>query len=270
MPVNLNPHSSWAEVYDLAYDRSFGEFYNRLTDATIQVITDGIHHGGSIVDFGAGTGRLSIPLANMNFEVTAVDPCREMLCQLEQKKREGMRLSTVCSKMQDFKDSNFDCALCVFTVLSYLLYEESLKKALSAAYGALKPNGMLLIDIPSRTIFQNYSRKDELIERVVSVIQDSGDIYNYHETLKVKGANGDESTYTDEFKIRYWPPEYVLNNLEATGFVFEADLTEYFSGTGSHYWIIYVRFSTVQFEINHINIRIFILLLPLPFDIVKL
>jgi len=51
VPVNRNPHSSWAEVYDLAYDRSFGELYNRLTAATIQVITDRIHPGGSIVDF---------------------------------------------------------------------------------------------------------------------------------------------------------------------------------------------------------------------------
>ena len=81
MPVNRNPHSSWAEVYDLAYDQSFGEFYNRLTAATIQVVTDILQPGGSIVDFGAGTGRLSIPLAGKNFEVTAVDPCFEMLCQ---------------------------------------------------------------------------------------------------------------------------------------------------------------------------------------------
>lgn len=99
MPVNRNPHSSWADVYVLAYDRSFGEFYNRLTVAIIQVITDRICPGGSIVDFGAGTGRLSIPLADKGFEVTAVDPCWEMLCQLEQKKREGMKLRTVCSKM---------------------------------------------------------------------------------------------------------------------------------------------------------------------------
>ena len=238
MPVNRNPHSSWAEVYDLAYDRSFGEFYNSLTDITIQVITDKLHSGGSIVDFGAGTGRLSIPLANKNFEVTAVDPCCEMLCQLEQKKRAGMKLRTVCSKMQDFKESNFDFSLCVFTVLLYLLDEESLKKALSAAHGALKPDGMLLIDIPSRTIFQNYSRKDDLIERFVSVIEENGDIYRYQEELKVKGPVGNESTYSDEFKIRYWPSEYVNKILADIGFTLEADLTDHFSGTGSHYWIM--------------------------------
>jgi len=30
-----------------------------------------------------GTGRLAIPLAEKNFEVTAVDPFREMLCLME-------------------------------------------------------------------------------------------------------------------------------------------------------------------------------------------
>jgi precorrin-6B methylase 2 len=100
MPVNRNPHSSWAEVYDLAYHRSFGEFYNELTIATIRVIKDRIRSSGSIVDFGAGTGRLSIPLADDGFEVTAVEPCREMLDQLKRKKRKHMKLRTVCSKMQ--------------------------------------------------------------------------------------------------------------------------------------------------------------------------
>ena len=186
MLVNSSPHSSWAKVYDLAYDRSFGEFYNSLTVATIQVITDIIRPGGRIVDFGAGTGRLSIPLAEDDFEVTSVDPCYEMLCQLKQKKREGMRLRTVCSRMQDFREDDFDLAICVFTVLLYLLDEESLKKAISVAHDSLKPGGLLLIDIPSRTIFQNYSVKDDLMERSVSVIKDNEDIYRYQEELQVK------------------------------------------------------------------------------------
>ena len=238
MPVNRNPHSSWAEVYDFAYHRSFGEFYNELTIATIRVIKDRIRSSGSIVDFGAGTGRLSIPLADDGFEVTAVEPCREMLDQLKRKKRKHMKLHTVCSKMQDFKDGNFDFALCVFTVLLYLLDKESLKKALSAAHGALKPDGMLLIDIPTKTIFQNFLKKDNVIERFVCVIEENGDIYRYQEKLNVIGSSGDRSTYSDEFKIRYWPPEYMRKVLKETGFVIEADLSDYFSGTGSHYWIM--------------------------------
>lgn len=232
MPVNRTPHSSWAEAYDLAYGRSFGGFYDRLTAATIQVITNRLRPGGRIVDFGAGTGRLSIPLADKNFEVTAVDPCYEMLCQLEKKQRKGMKLRTICSKMQDFKENNFDLALCVFTVLLYLLDEESLKNALSAAHGALNSDGMLLIDIPSRTIFQSYSRKDDLLDRFVSVTEENDDIYHYQEKLIVREPSGSESTYSDEFKIRYWPSEYVSDILAGIGFTLEADLTDHFSGTG--------------------------------------
>jgi len=238
MPVSAQPHASWADVYDLAYERSFGEFYNQLTDATVQVIAERVQPPARIVDFGAGTGRLSIPLAEMGFDVTAVEPCLEMLSQLKQKKRQAA-LRTVCSKMEDFvSDERFDVALCVFTVLLYLLDEESLTKALTAAHASLKSGGILLIDIPSKAIFQGYSRCDHLIERSVSVVNQTGDIFIYQEDLKVKQLNGDEVKYSDTFQIRYWPTEKVTEVLAESGFVLEADLSGYFSGAGSHYYIM--------------------------------
>lgn len=233
------PHSSWADVYDLAYEHSFGEFYNQLTEVTIQVIAERVHPPAKIVDFGAGTGRLSIPLAEQGFEVTAVDPCSGMLKQLERKSHQGT-LHTVNSKMEDFTgDGSFDMALCVFTVLLYLLDENSLNKALIAAHTSLKPGGFLLIDIPSRAIFSSYSRDDHLIKRTVSVINQTGNIYSYQEDMKVKLQDGRESRYQDTFSIRYWPPELVMKALqEGVGFVLEADLTHRFSGSGSHYYIM--------------------------------
>ena len=236
--MSSRPHSSWAEVYDIDYQRSFGNFYKHLTEATIELISNGVHPPAKIVDFGAGTGRLAIPLAQLGFDVTAVEPCSEMLNQLKKKDSQAS-VKRVCSTMEDFKtEEKFDIALCVFTVILYLLDVESLKKALSTAYEILKPDGRLLIDIPSRTIFRNYSTKDNLIERRVSVIPENDNIYRYQEDLKVKEPNGDESEYSDEFNIRYWPSEYVHNILTATGFILEVDLTEHFSGTGSHYWIM--------------------------------
>lgn len=241
MHVNRNPHSSWAEVYDLVYTRSFGDFYNNLTDATIQVITDRLSPGGRIVDFGAGTGRLSIPLADKKFEVTAVDPCREMLCQLEKKKREGMNLRTTCSKMEDFKENNFDFALCVFTVLAYFLDEESLKKSLSAAHGALNSDGILFIDIPFEKLFKSSCKKykDDVLERLVTVTEENENICHYQEESIIRESSGNESTYSDEFKIRYWPSKYVSDIMRDIGFTLEADLMRYpFSAACAHYWIM--------------------------------
>ena len=73
------PHDSWASVYELAYRRSFGTFYKQLTDLTLQTIKEYLPMGSSIIDFGAGTGRLSIPLAKKGYKVTAVEPSEAMM-----------------------------------------------------------------------------------------------------------------------------------------------------------------------------------------------
>ncbi|MBT4668103.1 MAG: class I SAM-dependent methyltransferase [Candidatus Ruthia sp.] len=101
MPVDSKPHSSWADVYDLVYEHSFRNFYHELTNVTLSVIEDRVNSNSRIVDFGAGTGRLSIPLSKKGFDVVAVDPCEEMLAQLKQKQQNG-KLQTICLKMENF------------------------------------------------------------------------------------------------------------------------------------------------------------------------
>ena len=50
------PHASWAGIYDLVYEESFGQFYDALTNTTIDQIKKTVQPPASIVDFGAGTG----------------------------------------------------------------------------------------------------------------------------------------------------------------------------------------------------------------------
>ena len=238
MPVSSMPHSSWAEVYDFAYKYSFGSLYSQLTDATIEVITNRIKPPAKIVDFGAGTGRLSIPLAKMGYKVVAVEPCAEMLTRLEQK-RDGVAVTTACLKMEEFvSNEEFEFALCVFTVLLYLLDEEALIKSMSMAYASLKPKGRLLIDIPSKAIFQGFVSRNTKIERSVSVTPKSDDVFNYQESIEVKNNNGVMSKYKDEFLIRYWREEKVLAILKEIGFILAKDLSSSFVGTGSSYYIM--------------------------------
>lgn len=238
MPVDSKPHSSWADVYDLVYEHSFRNFYHELTNVTLSVIEDRVNSNSRIVDFGAGTGRLSIPLSKKGFDVVAVDPCEEMLAQLKQKQQNG-KLQTICLKMENFTtDDKFDVALCVFTVLLYLLDEKSLLKALSAAYQSLNPGGILLIDIPSEGIFHGYSYNEDALERSVSIAEQGENIYKYSELIKIESGDGEEQCYQDEFTIRYWPKETVLENLYGVGFSLEEDLFEMFSGTGSNYFIM--------------------------------
>ena len=111
------PHASWADVYDLAYEESYGDFYNSLTETTVEQIKGIVESPARIVDFGAGTGRLAIPLASCGYDVLAVEPSGTMLSQMH-KKPGGDAIPGFTGKMQDFQtDTPFDMAICVFTVL---------------------------------------------------------------------------------------------------------------------------------------------------------
>ncbi len=231
-----DPHSSWAEYYDTVYKESFGFFYGDLTKATLEVIRVCLEPPARIVDFGAGTGRLSIPLAELGYDVEAVDPCRPMLEQLKSKTG-GEEINIVNCLMQDFQsEKKFDMALCVFTVLTYILDDKSLKRSIQSAASALKPEGLLLIDIPSRYLFQSYSRKTQKIDRIVSIMPEDEVLYSYEESITVKCDDGNIVT-SDRFTIRYWDPEHVIDVLGRNGFSVLKDLSSTFAGTGSQYFL---------------------------------
>ena len=71
----MSAHDSWADDYDCAYKLQYQEGcrYQQFTDQTLDVIRQLEAPPARIVDFGAGTGRLAIPLARMGYRVTAVE-----------------------------------------------------------------------------------------------------------------------------------------------------------------------------------------------------
>jgi SAM-dependent methyltransferase len=234
------PHTSWAEFYDTAYEQCFGESYQIFTRRIVEKIADYVQPPARIVDFGAGTGRLSIPLASMGYDVVAVEPCRQMLEQLSGKTG-GKLVTTVESKMQDFQTiDKFDMAICVFTVLLYLLDEDALQKSIAAAADALKTGGLLLIDIPDKAVFHSYRKRNAEIERYVTVTAQGDDLYCYEESTTVT-SGGKSSSYSDKFMIRYWEKEYVIKLMQSHGLVIKEDLTEHFYETGSPYFLMCKR-----------------------------
>jgi SAM-dependent methyltransferase len=160
-----------------------------------------------------------------------------MLDQLSGKQG-GERVTTVVGRMQDFLSvDKFEMAICVFTVLLYLLDEESLERSIQAAADALRPGGLLLIDIPSRRVFQNYHRRTPEMNRSVIVLPQGGDLYRYEEATTVNPC-GSAFSYSDKFSIRYWEVEHVMKILANHGLSMVRHLTEAFSETGSQYFLM--------------------------------
>lgn len=237
MSIETVPHASWADVYDMVYERSFGQLYTHLTDITIETINKLVVPPARIIDFGAGTGRLSIPLAELGYMVTAVEPSKEMLNKLKQKDH-AYSVRSVISTMQEYKgNGDHDLALCVFTVLLYLLDERSLKEALIAAYGSLKKDALFLLDIPSEHLFHSYSFSDEKISRHVNIKNVKDNIYEYTENIIVSNSYHEDTEYSDTFPIKHWSTDEVFNMLEEIGFIFINDESKQFKGTGSQYFV---------------------------------
>lgn len=113
-----------------------------------------------IVEIGAGSGRLAIPLAKANKSVIAVDSSSRMLDIL--KSRLSQEPSDIQSRVQIVETdasaltlkSKYDLIIVSFFTFNYFLTPKIQKKALRAFYGHLNIEGRILIDvfIPLRRI----------------------------------------------------------------------------------------------------------------------
>ncbi len=107
--------------------------------------------GGPVLDLGAGTGRLTIPLAEAGYLVTGIDSAAEMLAIARQKvERAGLagRVSLIEIDFTQVElDNKFGLAYCGFNGFLHLLDTEDQVIALQAWRRHLRPDGLLVIDI---------------------------------------------------------------------------------------------------------------------------
>lgn len=100
--------------------------------------------GKKILDVGAGTGRLSIPLHKMGANVVAVDSSEEMLKVL-QKKCAGVStgVSTLVADAEDlpFEDNLFDITIATFLIV----HLKDPSRFFDEVYRVLKEGGMFLV-----------------------------------------------------------------------------------------------------------------------------
>jgi SAM-dependent methyltransferase len=102
--------------------------------------------GGRVLELGAGTGRVAIPLAEQGCTVTAVDASPDMISILKSKDPDG-RVNAVLADMADPPvQGPFDLIYAVYNVL-YELHVQDLQVAcLSSAARLLRSGGALVIE----------------------------------------------------------------------------------------------------------------------------
>lgn len=144
MPV----FGAYSRYYDLLYrDKNSAEEAEYLA-ALISKHDPGAK---SLLDFGCGTGRRDLLLADLGFEAAGVDRSEEMLAVADARR-------PTCDPSRPFPtfhqgdlralrlDRTFDVVTALFRVMSYQAGNQDLRAALATARAHLAPGGLFIFD----------------------------------------------------------------------------------------------------------------------------
>ncbi len=136
----------FADVYD--------DWYADVSDvdATVARVAALAGPGGRVLELGAGSGRLAVPLAGRGLDVWAVDASSAMLDRL--RARPGAdRVHVVLDDMARLDDpalasaaGGFGVVLCAFNTLFNLPDSEAQRRCLARAVDLMAPEGLLVIE----------------------------------------------------------------------------------------------------------------------------
>lgn len=134
----------WAPFYDLTHLGLSGEdtFY----------VGNAVRSGGPVLELGAGTGRLAIPMAMSGVRVAALDNATAMLRELQEKRSclgpiPG-RVWPIAGDMRDFAlAQSFALIVAAYRTLMHLRNEEERRACLACITRHLAPGGRFMANV---------------------------------------------------------------------------------------------------------------------------
>ena len=148
--VDLGAHEHYrdAALYDYEYRRRRDDvrWYVELAQRLVPA-------GGRILELGAGSGRVTVPLARAGFAVTALDHAPAMLAALDERRARlpaavAARISPVQGDLRTFAlGRRFDLVIAAFNVVEHLYTRVEVDAFLRAVRRHLRPGARLAFDV---------------------------------------------------------------------------------------------------------------------------
>ena len=123
--------------------------------------------GRQALDVGCGTGKSTLPLLELGYEVTGCDPVPAML---EAARRKEPALRLVSAEITQLPVlGQFDYITCLNDVCNYVLDPDDLLRAFNALAANLAPGGVLLFDVCTPALYRDLYRRTERREHAGKV-----------------------------------------------------------------------------------------------------
>lgn len=167
-----------------------------------------------VLDIGAGTGFLSLLLARLGHEVTALDLSSGMLARLEEKAtRERLSIQTVSASADEPPKGHFDAI-----VERHVLWTLPDPRAALAAWRAVAPQGrLLLFEVHVPRVGHRRERLSGRIDRMESVRSLARNALRHRRAGRGHLDGYDPSLSTQLPLLLRMTPEHVVSAVEETG-----------------------------------------------------
>ena len=135
----INYYNKFNEDKRLTRRRGEVEFITSL-----KYIKEYLKKGDKIIDIGAGTGRYSLELERLGYDVTAVELVKHNIKQIEQKSKTIKTILGNAKNLSMIKDNTYNLTL-LFGPMYHLISKEEKIKAINEAKRITKKNGIIMI-----------------------------------------------------------------------------------------------------------------------------
>ena len=211
-------YHSFAWAYDLVVASPGGP----APHAMARALRGRVGTGALVLDAGCGSGRYAAELAATGFRVTGVDRSPELIAVAEAR---GARARFEVGDLREWAPSEaFDAAVCR-GVLNDLITDEDRSAAVAGLQRALRPGGVLVVDVRDWEASVERYEQRPWFERVVetprgrlefrsqTVLERSAHTLLIHERIRL----GNEGVGFD-FAMRCWTAAELEAALRAAGF----------------------------------------------------
>ncbi|MEU6237764.1 class I SAM-dependent methyltransferase [Kitasatospora sp. NPDC047058] len=142
----------------VAYGENVGDFYDMLYPAhevpdVVAFVRGHVAEGARIVEFGTGTGRVAVPLAEHGYEVHGMDASPAMLDILKSKDPAGLVTVHTADFTRDVVGRDFDLCLLVNNTLFMMPSQDEQRTVLRRAAEHVAPGGLLVVECYEPTFF---------------------------------------------------------------------------------------------------------------------
>lgn len=227
----MEQYGSFAYIYDELMD---DVDYEKWVEHIEEIIEYNRADVKNILELACGTGNITIPLAEKEYDIAGIDISEEML-DVAFNKSEEMQIPLVLLEQDiielDFDLYDLDCILCACDGFNYITSLEDLKKVFAKSYELLKKDGIMLFDISSYHKIKNILGNNFMGETREELAYMWSNVYDEETQLidmdldffvKIEVEDDEEENvyerYREKHQQRAHKEEEIIKLLEETGF----------------------------------------------------